>query len=621
MDDVLEAEDEMPHGPDSESEGSAEVDPIEEARGVDPERFGYPRPRSENAFENSAKPRRPASLFARALQTSSPSGTLRGSMRPASAAGGKRSNSVRSHSMRGRPPRESGSAKTNRTSNFTLGDASISSQQPRVFHSASQIQPPEVSDEDPYEDPEDREARLAAQIADRARSLKTVSAAPSSTVKGGAGGGGRAGSIRTLKGATSRSNIGSPAVEPTREADWFGSTRSRLRMPPTSPWAEDEVGSDSYVGDDLKAEGQGQEAQSELELLSEREDSAHLPRSASNNSLSGGEGSLATLEPEPMDPRSNTYKSHVYRHRIGGVYRPGYGSETASVSGSYSGTSDSRSRSSAWNRSSNVSQSGWGVAPSLSTAPTSTHPTGNMSNEHVGDVSHGSTIRGVSSLNAAGAGGRRSPAGPPGHRMTIDASRHLADLVTSNHTLSPYTRTLDTRGFTVRSAPVTPGGSGSSTPVTGASSAAHAGTAPLSMQQVQSQRLARMGSYDSQSDSHDAAAAAQRPGPPRRRRTFKLGASTQDAPHASDAKVALSDQRRSSYPAQDARSTASAPQTAAQARPNWQRSESGNSTRLASPAMQMQEDGNRPGLDRHRSFRPPSEAARAAASRWTAIRE
>lgn len=149
-------------------------------------------------------------------------------------------------------------------------------------------------------------------------------------------------------------------------------------------------------------------------------------------------------------------------------------------------------------------------------------------------------------------------------RLSIDASAHFLDLVKCNHTLSPFTRNME--HFTVRSAPVTPGwqtASGSAS-VVGSSAASGTGTTSGSSQ---TGALTKHGKHNSSSaPTHKPAsgshAEAQRrvqrnpdpakpsqPLPARRRRTFQLGASSSrddSTPTASPARNRSSEYREAS---------------------------------------------------------------------------
>ncbi|EPQ29734.1 uncharacterized protein PFL1_02954 [Pseudozyma flocculosa PF-1] len=90
----------------------------------------------------------------------------------------------------------------------------------------------------------------------------------------------------------------------------------------------------------------------------------------------------------------------------------------------------------------------------LSTSP-SFHGSSPRSH-YVSGASHALQQAAGAGGSGSGAGGAAGTAATTTTKLSIDASAHFADLVKSNHTLSPFTRSME--HFTVRSAPVTPGG-------------------------------------------------------------------------------------------------------------------------------------------------------------------
>lgn len=170
-----------------------------------------------------------------------------------------------------------------------------------------------------------------------------------------------------------------------------------------------------------------------------------------------GHESLMTLDPDEMDPSSIAYRTQVYRQQYGRMYRPGYGRQLSVSSNEFS-SSGASSRHPSYSPDEDVTarQRAWTPASRASTAPTSSYPSTHSTRPSstslaisTGDVplkpSQGSSNR-HSSLSASNSS----------NAMTMNASHHFMDLVNSNHTLSPFTRTLDTKGFAVRSHPVTP---------------------------------------------------------------------------------------------------------------------------------------------------------------------
>lgn len=192
-----------------------------------------------------------------------------------------------------------------------------------------------------------------------------------------------------------------------------------------------------------------------------------------------GHDSLVTLEPEPMDPRSRAYHAHLYRQQTGSLYRPGYGRKSSVGS---TDLSSGTSRSAGVNHAYHRSTPSWDLPTSgSSTAPTSSHPSTRavMNDENYASPSKGRSPQqqqrdnARQALSASPKARGRLPSSGSGHAMTLDASNHFMDLVNSNHTLSPFTRTLDTKGYAVRSHPVTPGGGDSSSSGPSLSGSAH----------------------------------------------------------------------------------------------------------------------------------------------------
>lgn len=134
-------------------------------------------------------------------------------------------------------------------------------------------------------------------------------------------------------------------------------------------------------------------------------------------------GTLATLEPEPMDESSPAFRKMVQREQHGGkegLYRPGWQIETLNT-----------------------------VKPSprrTQSSTTTPKPSNGAARPPLHSRSTNSRVP-----------GKAGPTGPP-------PRLHLQDLVHSNQTLSPYTRLGDTRGWATRSMPATPGGLNGSSP-------------------------------------------------------------------------------------------------------------------------------------------------------------
>lgn len=198
---------------------------------------------------------------------------------------------------------------------------------------------------------------------------------------------------------------------------------------------------------------------------------------------------------------------------------------------------------------------------------------------------------------------------PLSTHLSIDASAHFLDLVKSNHTFSPFTRNME--HFTVRSAPVTPGMSGSGSAV-GSSGASGTGTGSGGSQPGASAKdnsestprpLARSFSQPRAIPQQHALPSHQHPqsisnepvasSPARRRRTFQLGNSA----------------KSSASPLPSPRSANDEPATSSVA-------SSSSSTKGVQAGFKDMRRRSRPN-----SMGPPSEAARLSSLRYEAIRE
>jgi hypothetical protein len=256
-----------------------------------------------------------------------------------------------------------------------------------------------------------------------------------------------------------------------------------------------------------------------------------------------GHESLMTLDPDEMDPSSIAYRTQLYRQQYGRMYRPGYGRQ-ASISSNEISSSGASSRHPSYSPDEDVTarQRTWTPASRASTAPTSsypsTHSTRPSSNSLAtsagggeiplkpGQVSNRNASNSLSASNSSNA-------------MTMNASHHFMDLVNSNHTLSPFTRTLDTKGFAVRSHPVTPTSpsvvSGSTTGSSNARPGMVRGNTAIPQLQGRLNASMRTQSFDSRSlDGRSGARSVSGTSSPSiagsapvagRRRTFKLAKS------------------------------------------------------------------------------------------------
>ncbi|SPC60826.1 probable Mitochondrial distribution and morphology protein 34 [Ustilago sp. UG-2017b] len=220
-------------------------------------------------------------------------------------------------------------------------------------------------------------------------------------------------------------------------------------------------------------------------------------------------------------------------------------------------------------------------------------------------------------------------------RLSIDASAHFLDLVKSNHTLSPFTRNME--HFTVRSAPVTPGWqttSGSAS-VVGSSAASGTGTTGGSSQTGAMRKQRKCSSDNKHANGRQASFEQKTPRdaeppvpssglPARRRRTFQLGSSS-----SHDDNTAAT----SSQPSRNASTNPAHGDIAAGsdeygfsrfAGSGPKPFKAGSSSSLSAAESSK---GIRSGVkdarrrSRPDSMGPPSEAARLSALRWEAIRE
>lgn len=236
--------------------------------------------------------------------------------------------------------------------------------------------------------------------------------------------------------------------------------------------------------------------------------------------------------------------------------------------------------------------------------------------------------------------GTQGAGAAPTH-LSIDASAHFLDLVKSNHTLSPFTRSME--HFTVRSAPVTPGWQTASgnVSVVGSSAASGTGTTSGSSQTGANAKSGKAGSDKTRSQDHlsvghtvaepkthcQADSAAPSSGlPARRRRTFQLGGSSSrddtasNKPNNTSTGQGEDSQDNSAAPGSDdygfARYAGSGPQpfrASGSSASSAITDSSSKGNRLGSKDLRRR---SRPG-----SMGPPSEAARLSALRWEAIRE
>lgn len=189
-----------------------------------------------------------------------------------------------------------------------------------------------------------------------------------------------------------------------------------------------------------------------------------------------GHESLMTLDPIEMDPASIAYRTQLYRQRYGRMYRPGYGRQSSISSTDMSSGTSSKHASQSPNEDRTARQRSFAPGSRASTAPTSTYPSTYTSHSTMPSPSKPSSSSKVETAahRSPSAPSHRTPAtfsaSGSGNAMTLDASNHFMDLVNSNHTLSPFTRTLDTKGYAVRSNPVTPSSASVASATTGSGS-------------------------------------------------------------------------------------------------------------------------------------------------------
>lgn len=259
--------------------------------------------------------------------------------------------------------------------------------------------------------------------------------------------------------------------------------------------------------------------------------------------------SLDTLEPEPMDPSSSVYRTQLYRQQYGRLYRAGYGRQSSSkMSGRTSSETSCRGHQA--NRQVSGDRFGAYSTSRCSTAPTSTHPStqtnSSLGNRHSNPSSPSNRDLAMKARESPinNSSPFKSQTVSKSQSMTMGASHHFMDLVNSNHTLSPFTRTLDTKGFAVRSHPVTP-----STESGGETSSSVGGFASrsLSSQSFTSRQLCHAATSTGQLERSLSANASGGV----RKRTFKLGAKNQSE---SDTMSNSKDRRPDSTPIQSSRS-------------------------------------------------------------------
>lgn len=168
--------------------------------------------------------------------------------------------------------------------------------------------------------------------------------------------------------------------------------------------------------------------------------------------------SLATLDPEPMDVNSYDYKTQVYRERYGAAYRQGYGggSKSSYVGSGSNDNSNSNSESGNYSFEKNTNQS----TANTSLSPSSKYQSSSQTNSN--PYPRSSTPNPASNPSNSQFNSKTFSSSPNQSQlqgqtqtrpsMSRDASAHFQDLLSSNQTLSPFTRNLES-GFAVRSAP------------------------------------------------------------------------------------------------------------------------------------------------------------------------
>lgn len=281
----------------------------------------------------------------------------------------------------------------------------------------------------------------------------------------------------------------------------------------------------------------------------------------------------------------------------------------------------------------------------FSTSPSGAQDMLSISPFRDSSLHHGSP-RGASNVAGAFASASNSPqtagqskgaqgSGSAPTRLSIDASAHFLDLVKSNHTLSPFTRNME--HFTVRSAPVTPGWqttSGSASAV-GSSAASGTGTTSESSRTGAIGKQRTSGSENKHANGRQASSEQRTPRdadppapssalPARRRRTFQLGGfSSQD-----DQTAIASPQhnRNASMDSMQGSSVAGSEEYGfsrfAGSGPKPFKVPGSSSSSVVDSSKGIRsgiKDARR--RSRPDSMGPPSEAARLSALRWEAIRE
>lgn len=290
--------------------------------------------------------------------------------------------------------------------------SSLHPHRPRIFHASSQIRPPMLNDQ--------ADDSLGSQYgrSSWAGSMRSESVA-GTAIAGGTGYRSGPGSSRTFT-LRSKSSVGPtsdhPAQSPLRSgggSDFFTQAGNLERGHPELNYED----GDFDEGDDG-------------DVIS-----PSISRSESTPSLhsSSRAGTLSTLEPEPMDHSTAAYKKLVSREEIAGkrgLYRPG------------------------WNTIDEEEEAPRGKTQQQATPTQNSKPAMSRSQSAL----PGTTWTPSPTANNP----RRSAPLQPRASNQNTSSTHprlqLQDLANSNQTLSPYTRMADSKGWTVRSTPGTPGG-------------------------------------------------------------------------------------------------------------------------------------------------------------------
>lgn len=613
---------------------------------IDYTRFGYPP--ASAAFSDTHELNRASSIIFDDEPQSSTKRGKRSSVSGRSAIGARRPSSSRSD--------KSGTTLAERRKPQpeivyetipAVGGGTVT--RPRIYHTASKVQPPEVDwdDEDTA-----RPSQYGGTPSTRTGATRFGSDFGSGTVRA------QSSRTNTVKGMHDSPQLG-PAFVSRDSSD-----ESLLDLPPESLHSSDSSNQHGFHATDAgrssvsNTRPASTSRVSSYRDLSQWEYSAASTAPTSSQSQNWDKNDASSNAPSETHPNSILHfrknksanhqrsKTMTSNDRVGyPSHRPGEGPGLAATPARSRASASSRpgfityatsppGDSASWQRSPPHRDPVYSSSPSGAQDMLSTSPFRDSSLQH-GSLRAAANVAGpfASANNSpqtmlqskSGQGSAAAPA-----RLSIDASAHFLDLVKSNHTLSPFTRNME--HFTVRSAPVTPGlqsHSGSAS-VVGSSAASGTGTTSGSSQ------TGHHGKHNSGAAKHAANRQSASEPPPqrdntdpsapssalpaRRRRTFQLGASSskEDATKSSSQAGAASQEYRESSPVSPdeygfSRYAGLGPKPLG---PGSAVSSTPDSVKGLRSGIKDARRRSRPD-----SMGPPSEAARLSSLRWEAIHE